>query len=206
MTQSPFSLTVPADVRVDLHGHRTAVVRLPVRDTGKTPLEVTAFTADLGRGTTAASWVQASPASFTLQPGQTRLVVLRITVPAGEQGTHTTDVGFRAAAPAGQGNVQVGGAVATSVSLVEPGRAPAGIQIHKAASVHPGNGGTPLADQGGPLVALALGGTVLIAGVLASLVAVKTRRHRARLRRYDQARTVAPAALERVPVSHRRPR
>lgn len=109
---------------------RHSVQTVTVSDKGSAPLAITAGFRSLqnaGRGCRMAvppSWVTASPARFTLHPGQSRNVTLTVAAPATATG-HYDLLAVMSAVPATPAHAAmgetVGGAVSTRVLLSYPG-------------------------------------------------------------------------------------
>jgi hypothetical protein len=95
----------------------TGAQTFTVKDHGKTALAVTVRAAEVSNGTIAATppWASVSPASFTLQPGQTRTVTLKVAEPARTR----NDVAVIATArpPGAAGAVKISAAVGARVQF-----------------------------------------------------------------------------------------
>lgn len=167
-------LTVPADSTADLHHHAGGVVRLPVTDSGSTPLVVRASVRDATPKALhhpAASWVTGiSPGTLRLAPGRTGYVTLTLKVPRGVTGTHYTNVIFTAS-PTGAGTVRLAASVGGTLAIRHPGTL--------AVTSHPAGPGTPPARPAGsswwPWLVLVL---VLASAVVAYTYVAKVRRAR----------------------------
>lgn len=124
MTPGPVSLTVPADLTANLHGHAGASVMVPVRDSGTGPITVRCSVASVtahAKAAPAVTWVRSiQPRTLTLRPGQTGYVRLTVHAPAGATGDHFVNVIF-SAAPAGAGTVRLVGSVGGTLRIDNPG-------------------------------------------------------------------------------------
>jgi len=192
---SPVSLTIPARLTVDPHGQHDLVLHIQVADTGTLPLHITTSTAALSKLAQqypATSWdVHLRPATFTLQPGQSRQVTLRLTVPRGTKGDHALNAVFRAT-PVGDpvnGNIAVTGAAASTIVIKEPGHATAVSSTAR---------GVPLMVRPAHAVAPASSGSDVVGGLAFLLLAailpawVLIRRHRRRHPKPQLARPYGP--------------
>src|SRR5579862_4375825 len=165
-----FMLTAPADLTIAPDSSGT----FTVTNSGTQPLVVHE---SLGRYTaktlqfpaadhatlTAFSgpWLTVSPQSFTLKPGQSETVRITSHVPAGTTGDHFLNVVWTAKpARATAGNLHLAGAVATTVTIPEPGVAVA-VTTHGPAAAP----AVPAAGLGAGLIG-ALAFTVLVVLVI----------------------------------------
>jgi hypothetical protein len=117
-----YSLSV-APAKIYVRPADTATVQVRVQDSGTIPLKITMQTAEVSDHVITAppSWVTYSPGAFTLRPGETRTVTVKIAGASHER----NDVAVIArAAPTGPGDVRLAGAVASRITF-EPIAAPA---------------------------------------------------------------------------------
>lgn len=166
MSTSPIALTVPARVTVSHVTGRTITIHLPVYDTGRLPLQVTASAgaySKLAQLHPAAPWVTSiTPQTFTLQPRASVTVTLTLTVPAGAKGQHALNAVFsaRPSDPVA-GNITVTGAVASTVLVDLPGKDTA---AHVPVMVR------PAAPAGFPVMPVAGGGSVVLVAALGAVL------------------------------------
>lgn len=128
MTARPapaFSLTV-GPARQTAHGGETAYVR--VQDNGAKPMHVTMTASELVRhgarcqvSPQHVGWVQFSPASFSLAPGQQRITAARL-VP-GASGAHTVNLDATAAVQGTAHQVALRGSVGSKLTAIYSGQA-----------------------------------------------------------------------------------
>ena len=183
-TQPQFQISAPFTVTMQPDATGT----LQVIDTGSQPITVHA---SLGRYSghalmypaadnatkthTGAPWITIDgPASFTLQPGQAKVVHISSHVPAGTQGNHYIDLVWTASpVKAAAGPLHLTGGVATTVTLPMPGIAvPAGPDHLPRPVAAPGHGGIGTLDLAG------IGMAVALVASVAGLVLRRRRRNR----------------------------
>lgn len=174
MSTSPIALTVPARVTVSHVTGRTITIHLPVYDTGRLPLQVTASAgaySKLAQLHPAAPWVTSiTPQTFTLQPRASLTVTLTLTVPPGAKGQHALNAVFsaRPSDPVA-GNITVTGAVASTVLVDLPGK--------DVTAAHVPVMVRPAAPASFPTAPVAGGGTAVLLAACTAAVVLR-RRHR----------------------------
>ena len=188
MTGQPFSLTAPATITIkpDASGVFTVTnsgtQALTVHEQlGRYTLKTLHYPAASHATLTAAGqpWVIVTPATFTLKPGQHEAVRISDHVPAGVRGDHYINAVWTARpAHASAGNLHLTGAVATTVTVPEPG-------VATAVTTH----GLPVAPvvhgHDGAVLGLAvIAGTALLLVAACTAVALLLRR------RYRPARAI----------------
>ncbi|MEV6984400.1 hypothetical protein AB0M95_24530 [Sphaerisporangium sp. NPDC051017] len=127
MQVSPTRLVVPA-------GARAVTQRFRVSNRGAAPFKVTVVRADFTMDANgamnfsartpfaAASWVSVEPARFTMAPGTTRTVTVRVAVPHDpEPGDHHLAVLFRVPVGRDAQNIRINRAIAAPVFITVPG-------------------------------------------------------------------------------------
>lgn len=184
VSTDPFVLSVSPFKTIVSAGQHEVTVHVTVKDAGTQPLKVTSNFQQVqalggGRFTTVkapASWAQASPASFSLAPGQAKSVLVTVHVPDSVTGKTDIAAMFRGQLPHSDGNLAVSGQVGSQVVLSLPGQTQT---LHPSVSASP----PPAAASGSSWPGALAGAGIILAVVLVALAVwaiVLRRRHHSR--------------------------